>query len=217
MIYAILFPLIVTAYSLNDSMPSNYFGIKIGSNYSFFIKDEQRDEIVNSPRFGSVFGVFLNQNIGNRGVGLREELLINNKNIHMNEYGTPLDISIRTLTIPILFRLRSPKHKLQFNFNLGGSVEYIVRNVYGVYENNHYVTHSSDLESPITFGIPIGFSFDYLTRKGIISAEFRNTFDITNSTGIERFDVLYFFIGYGFAYPSYEHIYSGEILENSKY
>jgi hypothetical protein len=206
MLHTILLPLIITAYSLNDSMPANYAGIKMGPNYSFFIKDEERDEIINSPRFGSVFGVYFNQNIGNSGVGFREEILINNKNFHMIEFGTPLDISVRTITIPILLRFRDVEHKLQFNFNMGASVELITRCVVGLYENNKYVIHSSDFFTPITFGIPIGFSFDYLTDKGILSAEFRNTIDITHSTGIERFDVLCLLIGYGFAYPNYQNI-----------
>lgn len=134
----------------------------------------------------------------------------------MNEYGVPLDISVRTITLPILLRFRNPKPKLQFNFNLGLSAELIVRDVYSLNENGKYVTHSSDFFNKFTLGIPIGFSFDYLTQKGIISAEFRNTIDINKSTGIERFNVMYFLIGYGFAYPNYGNIRMKEILEYDK-
>jgi hypothetical protein len=194
-------PLIFTVCSLNDSMPATYFGVKIGPNYSFFIKDATNDEIINSPRTGFVGGLFLNQNIS--FVGFREEILYNNKRFKMVEYGDPLDLSFRTITIPVLFRIRNPQEKVQFNLNFGVSLEFVVRNTVGSYENNVYVISTTDFFAPITLGIPVGFSFDYVTQKGIISAEFRNTFDLTRSTGLERFDVMYFLIGYGFAYPHY--------------
>lgn len=216
MLQTIILHLIFSAYSLNDSMPSNYAGIKIGSTATFYIQDVSNNGTQTYPGFGFVGGLFLNQNIGNSRVGLREELLINNKNFKMNKSDTSIDISVRTISIPIILRYRNSFNKLQFNYNLGLSGEFVVRDVYGLYENNNYVTHSSGFFNLLTFGIPMGFSLDYLTQKGVFSVELRNTFDISYAVNIllsnnERFDVVYLFIGYGFAYPDRKIIRSKEI------
>ena len=186
MICSILPLFLISFWSLSDSIPLGYCGITVSPNILFLIVDASKEGLSGSPDIGYSLGLFANKHYGK--MGLRAELHLNNKHVKLNEFGYIGDLYLRTISIPLLFQMRSQNDKnIKIYFFYGISPEITINDV--------------SIYSPFTIGFPFSFGIDYLTRKGILSVELRNTFNILKSTQVERFNALYLLLGYGFAYP----------------